>query len=290
MRRSEFMKTLGLLGIGIAGLDGLLKAAELLPSVDEVMPALFVGHGSPMNIIADNSFTRDLAALGSGLPRPKAILVVSAHWLTRGTYVSATAKPSTIHDFFGFPDALYQIDYPAPGSPAAAKATADALAKIEPMVDMDRGLDHGAWSILHHMFPAADIPVFQLSIDRAKGLEELHRIGKLLRPLRAKGILVIGSGNITHNLGIFDPDENAPVLDWAEEFDVRVKNLLERGDDQALIHYQSWGKIAEIAHPSNDHYLPMLYTIAMRGEADGLKFVHEGFTHGSISMRCFQIG
>lgn len=290
MKRSEFIKTLGILGVGMAGLDTVLKAAQDMPDADEKMPALFIGHGSPMNIIADNAYTRDLVALGKALPRPKAILVVSAHWLTRGTYVSAAAQPPTIHDFFGFPDALYQARYPAPGSPAAAKLTAEAIAKVEPMVDLDRGLDHGAWSVLRHMYPAADIPTFQMSIDRTKGTAELHRIGKLLQPLRAKGILVIGSGNITHNLGMVMPDEHAPVVDWAEEFDVRVANFLERGDDQALIKYQDWGRVSEMAHPSNDHYLPLMYTIGLRGEHDPLKYVHEGFMHGTLSMRCVQIG
>jgi 4,5-DOPA dioxygenase extradiol len=290
MKRSEFITTLGIFGVGMVGLDSLLKAADDMPFVDETMPVLFVGHGSPMNIVADNAYTRDLKALGKALPRPKAILVVSAHWLTRGTYVSSAIKPATIYDFFGFPEELYKVKYPAPGSPTGAKLTFDAIARMEPLLDNDRGLDHGAWSVLHHLYPAADIPVFQLSIDRSRSLDDLHKIGKLLQPLRAKGILVIGSGNITHNLGMVLPDENAPVVDWAEEFDVRVTNLLERGDNQGLVNYQSWGRVSEMAHPSNDHYLPLLYTIAMRAENDAIKYVHEGFMHGTLSMRCIQIG
>lgn len=290
MNRSEFLKAMGILGLGIAGLDALLQAANSLPTLDVPMPGLFIGHGSPMNIIADNSYTRDLALLGTNLPRPKAILVISAHWLTRGTYVSSTPKPDTIYDFFGFPDELYKVKYPAPGSPVGANLTKEALAKASCMVDNGRGLDHGAWSVLHHMYPKADIPVFQLSIDRTKSLEHCHQLGALLRPLRAKGFLIIGSGNITHNLSLVDPDENAPVVDWAEEFDIRVKNLLERGDDKALLHYASWGKVAEMAHPSNDHFLPLIYSTGLRQEGESVKFVHEGFMNGTLSMRCVQFG
>lgn len=290
MKRSEFIKKLGLAGLGLVGLQQWLHAVEALPPADQILPALFIGHGSPLNIVADNAYTRALAALGPALPRPRAILVVSAHWLTRGTYVTTSAKPATIYDFFGYPDALYQVKYPAPGAPALAKATCDTLARIDPMIDQDRGLDHGAWSVLLHLFPKADIPVFQLSIDRSKSMEELHKIGKLLQPLRAKGILVIGSGNITHNMSLIATEEDAPVPEWAEEFDMRVQNFLERRDDKALMNYPSWGKVSEMAHPSNDHFLPLLYTIAMRTDADNLKYVHEGFAYGTLSMRSFQIG
>jgi 4,5-DOPA dioxygenase extradiol len=290
MKRSEFIRTLGILGVGIAGLDSLLKAVGDAPFAETIMPALFVGHGSPMNIVADNSYTQDLVKLGASLPIPKAILVISAHWLTRGTYVSASPKPTTIYDFFGFPDELYQVKYPAPGSPAGAKLTAEVLSKADAMLDDKRGLDHGAWSVLHHMYPKADIPVFQLSIDRSKGLDYMYGIGQLLKPLRQKGILVIGSGNITHNLGIILPDENAPVVDWAEEFDVRVKNFLDRGDHKGLVNYQSWGQVSQMAHPSNDHYVPLLYTIGLQTEGEPLKYVHEGFMNGTLSMRCLQIG
>jgi 4,5-DOPA dioxygenase extradiol len=290
MKRSEFLRALSILGVGIAGLDQLAKAVGHVPPTEGLMPALFVGHGNPMNIVSDNAFTRALATWGATLPRPRAIMVISAHWLTRGSYVTATSKPTTIYDFFGFPDELYQVKYPAPGAPVAAKMCCEAIAKVEPMVDHDRGLDHGAWSILIHMYPKADIPVFQLSIDRSKGLDELHRIGKMLRILRSKGVLVIGSGNITHNLGLMATEEDAPVPEWAEEFDIRVKNLLERGDDQGLINYGNWGKVSELAHPSNDHFLPLIYTIALRTETDTLKFVHEGFAYGTLSMRCLQIG
>ena len=289
MKRSEFLKTLGLLGLGMAGLDSLLHAVESLPTLEGPVPGLFIGHGSPMNIIADNAFTQALSALGLAMPRPKAILVVSAHWLTRGSFVSVTAKPSIIYDFFGYPEALSQVQYPVAGSPAGARLVQETLAKAGCQLDNGRGLDHGAWGILKHIYPAADIPVFQLSIDRTKSLEHYLSLGRLLRPLRAKGILVIGSGNITHNLSKATP-EDGPVPEWAEEFDMRVKNLLERGDDKGLLQYPTWGKVAELSHPSNDHFLPLLYSCGLRGEDEGVKFVHEGFMQGTLSMRCVQFG
>ena len=290
MKRSDFLKTLGLFGIGMTGLNQFLQAADDMPYVDFKTPALFIGHGSPMNIVADNSFTRDLKSLGQTLERPKAILVISAHWLTRGTYITSAAKPVTIHDFYGFPDELYTIDYPAPGTPGAAELTSNVLKQFDAMYDNTRGLDHGAWSVLHHMYPEANIPVYQMSIDRSRSLEEMFVIGKKLQSLREKGILVIGSGNITHNLSIVDPNEDAPVLDWAEEFDARVMNMLDRQDAKALVNYQDWGQVSKIAHPSNDHYLPLLYAVGLRLPDEPLKYVHEGFAHGSISMRCVQFG
>jgi 4,5-DOPA dioxygenase extradiol len=290
MKRSEFIKIIGFASAGMVTLPNLLQSAMALPTDDLRMPALFVGHGSPMNLVSDNTFTRSLREWGQQLPRPKAILVISAHWLTRGTYVGTSAKPSLIYDFFGYPDELYKVKYPAVGSPGYAKITCDAIAKFDPMIDQDRGLDHGAWSVLLHMFPKADIPVFQMSIDRARSLDEIYRIGKQLQTLRAKGILVIGSGNVTHNQSLMAKEEDAPVPEWAEEFDIRVKNFLERQDDKALLNYLSWGKVSELAHPSNDHFLPLLYILAMRGESDALKFTYEGFSYGTLSMRSFQVG
>lgn len=290
MKRADFLKRLGILGMGVTGLNQFLKAAEDLPYIDLRTPALFIGHGSPMNIIADNAYTRDLKKLGQSLDRPKAILVISAHWLTRGTYISACAKPETIHDFYGFPDELYAIDYPAPGTPGGAELTSKALKGFDAMYDTKRGLDHGAWSVLRHMYPQADIPVFQMSIDGGRSLEEMYQIGKRLQPLREKGILVMGSGNITHNLGLIAPEEDAPVFDWAEEFDAMVMNMLDRQDPKALVNYESWGEIAKKAHPTNDHFLPLLYSVGLRLPDEPLKYVHEGFAHGSISMRCVQFG
>jgi 4,5-DOPA dioxygenase extradiol len=290
MNRSDFLKNIALMGAGLTALPAWMKAMSELPNEDIRMPALFVGHGSPMNAIADNSYTRALAAMGTSLPRPKAILVVSAHWLSRGSYVGGSARPTTIHDFYGFPQELYDLSYPAPGSPGAAKMTMEMLRKMDAMADMGRGLDHGAWAVLLHMYPQADIPVYQLSIDRARSLDEMYLIGRLVRDLRDKGILIIGSGNITHNLGQIAPEEDAEVMPWAEEFDAKVANFLQRGDHKALTQYESWGEIARLAQPSNDHYLPLMYATGVAHESESIEFFHEGFQHGSISMRCVKFG
>ena len=290
MKRSEFLKRLGILGVGAIGLNQFLKAADDLPWMGMQTPALFIGHGSPMNIVADNSYTKALKQLGQTLDRPKAILVISAHWLTRGTYVSSTSRPKTIHDFYGFPDELYEVQYPAPGTSGAAELTSNALKGFDAMYDNRRGLDHGAWSVLMHMYPKADIPVYQLSIDGSRSLEEMYQIGKKLRKLREKGIMVIGSGNITHNLSLMSAEEDAPPFDWAEEFDAMVMNMLDRQDPKALVNYESWGEISKKAHPSNDHFLPLIYSVGLRLPDEPLKYIHEGFSHGSISMRCVQFG
>jgi 4,5-DOPA dioxygenase extradiol len=290
MNRAEFLKRLGLAGLGIVGLDALLQAANGLPILDERMPALFIGHGSPTNILADNSFTRSWAGLGESLPRPKLIVVISAHWLTRGSYVTASPNPSIIYDFFGYPDALYHVKYPVAGSLSGAKALADHLAKAHCAADNGRGIDHGAWMILRHLYPDADIPVVQLSIDRSKGPEYARSLGVLMNPLRSKGVLFIGSGNIVHNLGQASPEEDAIVPDWAEEFDTRVKNLVERGDGKGLCGYESWGAVSSLAHPSNDHYLPLLYAEGLRSAGESAKFCNEGFQYSTVSMRCIQYG
>jgi 4,5-DOPA dioxygenase extradiol len=290
MKRGDFLKNLGIMGAGVTTLPAWLRAMSALPFEDNRMPALFVGHGSPLNAIADNSYTSSLAEMGKQLPTPKAVLVISAHWLSRGSYVTGTAKPPTIHDFYGYPDELYEINYPAPGTPAIAKATMDMLKKMDGMADMRRGLDHGAWAVLRHMYPKADVPVFQLSLDRARSMEELYLIGRMIRDLRDKGILIIGSGNITQNLGKLEEEEDAVTYPWAEEFDAKVANFLMRGDHKALTLYESWGEIARLSHPSNDHYLPLIYTTGVQHESESVEFFHEGFQYGCISMRCVKFG
>lgn len=291
MKRGEFIKTMGILAaVTGTGLHQWLKAAQELPEEDIWMPSLFLGHGSPMNAVADNDFTRILASTGKSLPIPKAVLVISAHWLTRGTVVSAAAKPPTIHDFYGFPEALFAVEYPAPGSPAAAKATQEILERVAPSLDAKRGLDHGAWSLLVHMFPGANIPVYQVSIDVGRPLTDMVQIGKMLRDLRKRGVLIIGSGNIVHNLGRIDMDDNSPTPDWAEEFDAKAAAFIERGDGNGLAAYDQWGEISKISHPSNDHFLPLLYTMGTKREEDNVRFIYEGFQNGSISMRCVQLG
>jgi len=267
-----------------------MQAARELPENGDWMPSLFVGHGSPMNALDDNAFTRMLKQKGSTLPKPSAILVISAHWLTRGTFVSSVAKPPTIHDFHGFPDNLYQVQYPSPGSPEFAK-NAQALldshhAKLEPK----RGLDHGAWSVLLHMFPGADIPVFQVSIDVEATPEKLVSIGHHLKELRKRGVLLMGSGNLVHNLGMIAWDDTAVAPDWAQEFDAKMADFILRRDKKGICKYQEWGQLSQMAHPSNDHLLPLLHVLGTEKSEDEIQFIHEGFQNGSISMRCVQFG
>lgn len=265
--------------------------------MSEIMPALFVGHGSPMNIIMDNPFTQSLSDWGRRLPRPSAILVVSAHWMTEGTFVATTGEPRTIHDFYGFPRELYKVEYPAPGAPEAAELAAAAIRSAAVGRDAEWGLDHGAWSVLRHLFPAADVPVFQLSLDysfhdpRPKPLSYHYELARELAALRRRGVLIIGSGNIVHNLSLIDFSEmDSQPYPWAVEFDEAVKARLVAGDDAALIDYMGLSAHAGLAVPTLDHYLPFIYVAALREKGEGLSFIYEGIQNASISMRCFQLG
>lgn len=261
------------------------------------MPVLFIGHGSPLNIILDNSFTRSLAAWGKRLPKPRAIMVISAHWLTKGTFVGCMEKPRTIHDFYGFPEELYAVTYPSPGAPEEASFVTHAIQSTVVKCDLGRGLDHGAWAILKHLYPHADVPVFQLSLDYTfnewapKPLQYHYDLASGLSDLRGHGVLVIGSGNIVHNLGMFDfTNIGAQLFDWAVDFDERVRSNLISENHTDLIHFTKMGTTASLAVPTLDHYLPMIYAIALREKNEPLAFAYEGFQYGSISMRCFQIG
>ena len=249
------------------------------------MPVLFVGHGSPMNGIEDNAYVRGWAALGDTLPRPKAILAISAHWLTEGTFVHVADKPKTIHDFFGFPKTLYDLSYPAPGAPEYAEATRLCVTKTQVKADNDWGIDHGTWIVLHRMYPKADIPVFQLSIDIARPSAFHYELGKELGALRTKGVLILGSGNLVHNLGQIDFDENAPIVNWASEFDGVATALIKDRDHKALINYEKLGHAAMLSIPTPDHYWPMLYALGLQEKDEECSFPIEGITHGSISMR-----
>lgn len=251
-------------------------------------PVMFIGHGSPMNIVRDNAFTKSLRALGEKTEKPKALLVVSAHWLTQGeTSVSTNPKPQTIYDFGGFPDELYKVKYEAPGQPEIAHDIATNVKSLKIHEDHEMGLDHGAWSILHHLWPKADVPVFQLSIDYDKPMQFHYDLGKELRGLRDKGLMVLGSGNIVHNLRRIDWEEDAKVYDWAQEFDAWAKDKLVARDDAALIALDKQPS-GRIAHPTHDHYLPMLYVLGMLDAKEQIRFTHESFQNASISMRCFQ--
>lgn len=285
MNRKDFIARMGLIMGGVL----TLKEMDLLASEDPsagIMPSVFISHGSPMNAVADNAFTKDLKKLGLSLPVPKAILVVSAHWLTKGTFVATHPKPKTIHDFGGFPKELFAMQYPATGAPEIAKEIAkDSGGTI--LENDSWGLDHGAWSVLHHIFPKADIPVFQLSIDYYKPLSYHIELAAMLQRWRSKGIMMISSGNVTHNLGVFDWKEDAPVVDWAREFDTTIKNTLESHNLSALSSPEKWGKLTSLAHPSLDHYIPMLYASGLKTGKDQLSYIHEGFQNATLSMRSY---
>jgi 4,5-DOPA dioxygenase extradiol len=267
-------------------------------SQEKRMPVLFIGHGSPLNMILDNSFTKSLARLGPTLPRPGAILVISAHWLTQGTFVGCMEKPRLIYDFSGFPQELYLVKYDCPGAPGAARRVAGLGDRDGPIRCDERwGLDHASYSVLRHLFPAADIPVFEMSLDYSfndwhpKPVQYHSELGKRLRPLRDMGILIIGSGNMVHNLNLIDfTDMDAPPFAWAGEADGKMRRHLLAGEDQDLIDYLSMGDAASLAVPTLDHYLPMIYALALRDEGEELRFVHEGFQNASVSMRSFRIG
>ncbi|GAB2794245.1 4,5-DOPA dioxygenase extradiol [Rhabdobacter roseus] len=260
----------------------------------ERMPVLFVGHGNPMNALEDNPFTRSLRQAGEQLRAkypPQAILVVSAHWLTRGTFVNVAPRPETIHDFGGFPDALFAVQYPAPGAPELARETARLSTLIHETDDW--GLDHGAWTILHHLFPGAEVPVYQLSIDYYQPMEYHLRLAQQLKVLRRKGVLIIGSGNIVHNLRQSMPrlmTGDHAAYDWATEFDAWTKQQLEKGDYESLTRYLELGTVGKLAVPTPDHYIPLLYSVGLADATDPLQQLYEEVAYGGISMRTFQLG
>jgi 4,5-DOPA dioxygenase extradiol len=252
------------------------------------MPALFVGHGNPMNAIERNAFHRSWEALGARLPRPKAVLCVSAHWETRNTYVTATETPETIHDFYGFPKALFDVRYPAPGAPALAGRVASLVATERLRLDPGRGLDHGAWSVLVAMYPEADVPVVQLSIDTSQPGRHHYPLARQLAPLRDEGVLVMGSGNIVHNLRQFDFRDPTPLA-WAERSDAEIRGHIEAGRHEALMDYPGSGADARLAVPTPEHYLPLLYPIALQQRGEAVEFFN-GTVQGSISMTSVLIG
>lgn len=262
------------------------------------MPVLFIGHGSPENIILKNDFTRRLAELGRELPRPRTILVISAHWLTDGTYVTCSERPKTIYDFYGFPEELYQLSYPSPGSPEMAKRVTELAKKPLIKCDYSWGLDHAAWAILKHIYPKADRPVIELSLDYSPyngwnrpTLQYYYDLAKQLSPLREKEILIIGSGNIVHNLRVVDMNHrDGKPYEWAVEFDEKVKRDLLENNHQDLLDCQNMTRATSLSIPTLDHYLPMIFAVGLQEKGDKLEFIHEGFQNRSISMRCFRIG
>jgi 4,5-DOPA dioxygenase extradiol len=254
------------------------------------MPAIFVGHGNPMNIGRHNRWTEGWKLIGTTIPPPKAILAVSAHWYVPATMVTAMAHPRTIHDFGGFPEELYHVQYPAPGDPELARQLRKMLAPLPVGLDEKWGLDHGTWSVLHHMFPKADIPVVQLSIDRTQSSPFHYEIGRRLAPLRDEDVLILGSGNLVHNLQTYDwgnPDRK--VFAWALRFEKKVSRLLMAGDDGELVDYPQIGPEANLSIPTPDHYLPLLYVLGSRRKEDEIIVPVDGFDGGSVSMLAVQL-
>jgi len=255
------------------------------------MPVVFFGHGNPMNAIQENAWTRSWAAIGAELPRPSAVLCISAHWYLPATAVTAVAQPRTIHDFGGFPPALYQVQYPAPGAPELAARVAQLLGPTPVAQDRNWGLDHGTWSVLAHVYPKADVPVVQLSIDETKAASWHYETAKKLAPLRDEGVLIVGSGNLVHNLHTYSwGNPKAEPYDWAMRFETLARNALGAADFAPLVSYQSLGRDAMLSAPTPDHYLPLLYVLAQHRPGDAVRFPVEGFDGGSISMLAVQIG
>jgi 4,5-DOPA dioxygenase extradiol len=254
------------------------------------LPVVFFGHGSPMNTLERNDYTETWRTFGASIAKPRAVLMISAHWFTRGTHVTAMETPETIHDFGGFPQALFDFQYPAPGAPELAQRVADLLAPLPVGLDREWGLDHGAWSVLAHVFPDADVPVVQLSIDRTQPAQFHYDLGKRLAPLRDEGVLIVGSGNVVHNLGIMNWREQTIAYDWAVRFNDLVTSSLASGDHAPLIGYDQLGKDAELSINSAEHYLPLLYIIGLQNADDKLTVLAYGIFGGSISMLSFSVG
>ena len=292
MNRKEFIKlfsALPFLGFTMK-LSDLSALSQSLP-LTERMPVLFLGHGSPMNAIEENEYVTGFRNIAKTLPKVKAVLCISAHWYTSGTFVTAMTNPKTIHDFGGFPDALYKVEYPAPGSPDLAKQTKELIKKTTVGLDNDWGLDHGAWSVLKHLFPNADVPVIQLSIDYNKPASYHFELAKELQGLRDKGILIVGSGNIIHNLYkvAFDKINDNFGFDWAIEAREKINTLLVNNDFKSIVDYDKLGKSVQLAVPTPDHFLPLIYTLAFKTEKDKLELFNDKLLAGSLSMTSVKI-
>lgn len=278
-------------------LSGFKKFTDDLQEQDVKMPVLFVGHGSPMNAIEDNEFSTRWRKMGKEIPTPKAVLIVSAHWLTRGTHITAMQQPKTIHDFGGFPKELHEVQYPAPGDPELAKFTSSLFKSTNVGLDHDWGLDHGAWSVAIQMFPEANIPMLQLSIDYHKGPSYHYELAKELAALRKKGVLILASGNMVHNLGMMKvPGNNFSNFnqefgyDWAFEMNTIFKDKIANKDHQPLLKYESLHKDAKLAIPTPDHYYPLLYALALQDDKDGISFFNDKVVAGAFTMTSVKIG
>ncbi len=257
-------------------------------SNEKRMPVFFIGHGSPMNAIEDNEFSRAWIEAARSIPKPESILCISAHWETDTPAVTAMPHPKTIHDFYGFPKELNEKVYPAPGSPPLAQKVTELLQPRTVSPDLNWGLDHGTWSVLCQMYPKADIPVVQLSLSTSLSYQEQYDLGKALGPLRDQGVLILGSGNIVHNLRRLVWEDTA--FDWAVEFDQKIKDWIEKGEHDPIIHYEDQGQAAALSVNSGEHYAPLMYVLALQNKSEPVQFFNEKIWGGSLSMRCVRIG
>lgn len=268
-------------------LSAFNKFTNGLEKQEDLMPVLFIGHGSPMNGIEDNEFSERWTKMAKDIPTPAAVLVVSAHWFSKGTRITAMNFPKTIHDFGGFPQALSDVQYPAPGNPELAKETASLLHSAHVELDHDWGLDHGTWTVVRRMYPDANIPVLQLSIDYTKGPQYHFDLAKELYELRKKGVLIIGSGNMVHNLRMVSWEkinEAGYGYDWALNMNDKFKQLISDGNFKPLINYESLGAESRLAIPTPEHYLPLLYTLGLKGNKDNVSFFNDKAVAGSLTM------
>lgn len=262
-----------------------------LPLQDTLMPVLFIGHGSPMNGIENNEFSTKWAAVARDIPKPAAVLVVSAHWFTKGTFITAMDFPPTIHDFGGFPEQLFEVSYPAPGNPGLAMETAGLIQSTSVGLDHDWGLDHGAWTVVRHMYPDADIPVLQLSMDYTKDARYHYELAMEIYELRKKGVLILGSGNMVHNLRMLSwPMIHGGGYDWALQISDQFKNLILNNDHKPLINYQSLGREAMLAIPTPEHYLPLMYTLGLKHEKEQVSIFNDKAVGGSLTMTSVRVG
>lgn len=292
MERKNFIKVITG-GIAMASIQPFYNWSKALQEEEEKLPILFIGHGSPMNAIEDNEFTRRWTQMGKEIPIPKAVVVISAHWLTKGTFVTAMPSPKTIHDFGGFPQALFDVQYPAPGNPELATEIQKLITNPAVELDHDWGLDHGTWSVVKHMYPDADIPVLQLSIDYYKPAAYHYELAKQLLALRKKGVLIIGSGNMVHNLRMVAWDklkEPEYGFDWALEMNTIFKDKITNGFHKELMDYENLNKAAKLAIPSPDHYYPLLYILALQTDNDKVEFFNDKAVGGSLTMTSVKIG
>lgn len=294
MNRRLALLALGCAAVGVSTyqLTKVFMNSKLLEGPNtERMPLLFIGHGSPMNAIDSNPYTKTLNVLGENLPKPKAILVVSAHWMTEGSWITEMQSPKTIHDFYGFPQKLFDVQYPAPGSPEVAKLVRETVAdhKIHPDTEA-WGLDHGTWSVLRHLYPKADIPVLQLSLHMEKPNQYHVELGKELSKLRDKGVLILGSGNLVHNLRNIRWEPNAKPYDWAIEYDEWLKSRLQEKDFSAVLNDYHNTAAGKLSIPTMEHYYPLHYILGAADKSDEIKFEYEELQNGSISMRSFSLG